>query len=125
MELRPWRWGQREMTDPVPEQLRGAPGVAGAALQELGDGERATAVVTAVSRSPGSAGTALAPAGAFDLTLEVIRDHGEGFTFRTRLGFSTEERRARVAVAGARLPVVIDPGDQTSLTLDLDALGFS
>jgi hypothetical protein len=29
-----------------------------------------------------------------------------------------------VATVGARLPVVIDPADQSSVTLDVDALGF-
>jgi hypothetical protein len=86
------------------------------------DHERATAVVVAVDKV--SSRSASAPAGMFDLTLDVVRDHGPGFTLRARLGFSTEEKRARVATVGARLPVVIDPADQGSVTLDLDALGF-
>jgi hypothetical protein len=86
------------------------------------DHERATAVVAAVDQV--ASGSASAPAGMFDLTLNVVRDHGPGFTLRTRLGFGTEEKRARVATVGARLPVVIDPADQSSVTLDLDALGL-
>ena len=86
------------------------------------DHERATAVVAAVDQA--ASGSASAPAGMFDLTLNVVRDHGPGFTLRTRLGFSTEEKRVRVATVGARLPVVIDPADQSSVTLDLDALGL-
>jgi hypothetical protein len=74
------------------------------------------------SNCPVSDRSASAPAGTFDLTLDVVRAHRPGFPLRTRLGFSTEERRALVATVGARLPVIIDPADQNSVTLDLDAL---
>lgn len=92
-----------------------------AAYAFTADHERATAVVVAADQV--CSGSSLAPAGTFDLTLDVARDHGAGFRLRARVGFATEQQRARVATAGARLPVVIDPADQSSVTLDLDALG--
>jgi hypothetical protein len=59
-----------------------------------------------------------------DLTLDVDRPDGTTHRVRTRLGFSTPERRARAAQVGATLPVRLDPADPDKVAIDAVALGF-
>jgi hypothetical protein len=82
-----------------------------------GGGELATAVVLAaqdVAPMPGYA----APGGIVDVTLEVRRADGSGYTTRIRLSITTPERRAAVATPGTRLSVRIDPNDPTRVEID-------
>jgi hypothetical protein len=58
------------------------------------------------------------PGGIVDLTLGVTRSDGSGYTAVTRLGFSTPERRQRVAAVGTELKVLIDPADQARVVID-------
>ena len=60
-----------------------------------------------------------------DLTLEVDRPDGTKHRVRTRVGFSTPERRARVAQVGTTLPVRLDPEDPDKVAIDTVALGFA
>jgi hypothetical protein len=70
----------------------------------------ATAVVLAVHDADGSVGAA-------DITLD-IKAPGGGYTAVTRISFRTAEQRARVAVPGATLPVLIDPADRNRVVID-------
>lgn len=45
------------------------------------------------------------------LTLDVSPPGGAPYTVRVRQGFRSAERRAQIAVIGASLPVLIDPGN--------------
>jgi hypothetical protein len=86
-------------------------------LPPSGGGELATAVVLAaqdVAPMPGYA----AAGGIVDVTLEVRRADGSGYTTRTRLSITTPERRAAVATPGTRLSVRIDPNDPTRVEID-------
>jgi hypothetical protein len=107
-----------------------APGTAGGGLGDPahpGHGpqapERATAVVIAAHDAPLPPGTPLPPGGLVDITLDVTRAGGSGYTTVTRVGFATPERRARVATVGTRLAVHLDPADQSRVTIDTTGLG--
>lgn len=94
-----------------------------AAMVDAGSGQRGTAVVVAVSDVPVPPGVPGAPpAGVADLTLQVTRADGTAYTARTRLAFSTPERRGRIAVPGAELPVLLDPASPDRIAIDTAAL---
>jgi hypothetical protein len=57
-----------------------------------------------------------------DLLLEVIRPGGVPYTTHLVVGFSTPERRARVAVVGTRLPVRISPDKPGKIAIDTAVL---
>jgi hypothetical protein len=83
----------------------------------------ATAVVVAAHEVVLPAGMASpAPAGLFDIVLDVTRPDGSSYSVQTRVGFSSPERRARVATVGARLPVLIDEADTSAVAIDTNAL---
>jgi hypothetical protein len=63
-----------------------------------------------------------APAGMVDITLEVRTADGTCYTTATRVGFSTPERRARVATPGTQLSVYIDPSDRSRVAIDTSGL---
>jgi hypothetical protein len=96
----------------------GGPGAAEAA-RLLDAGTPARAVVTEV-RDASVFGVSLA-----DLTLEVTLADGARYPAHTRIGFSTPERRARIATTGAELPVRVDPRDRSRVTIDTRALGYT
>ncbi|MBV9380111.1 MAG: hypothetical protein JOY82_11290 [Streptosporangiaceae bacterium] len=88
-----------------------------------GQGELASAVVIAaheVSVPPEMS----PPGGLVDVTFEVTCRDGRTYTTRSRMGFSSEERRAMVATVGARVPVRVDPADQSRIAVDTVALGL-
>ncbi|HEV3380218.1 MAG TPA: hypothetical protein VG142_04490 [Trebonia sp.] len=85
------------------------------------DGEQGTAVVLAAEERPG--GRFLnPPGGTVDLLLEVLRPGGGSYTTHLVIGFSTAERRARVATVGTRLPVRINPDKPGKIAIDTTAL---
>lgn len=81
------------------------------------EAERAPAVVLAAEERPGRR-FLNPPGGTVDLLLEVLRDSGETYTTRLVVGFSTPERRARVATVGTRLTVRLDPRDPVKVAID-------
>jgi hypothetical protein len=87
-----------------------------------GAGERASAVVIDAREIAVPPGMPSAPAGMADITLEIRRADGTRYTAVTRVGFSTPERRARVATPGAQLTVRIDPGDRSRVAIDTTGL---
>lgn len=92
------------------------------------DGTRATATVVAAVDVPiPRLLRAIVPGGGppVDLTLDINRPDGTTHRVRTRIGFSTPERRARVAQVGATLPVRLDPTDPDKIAIDTVALGFA
>ena len=92
------------------------------------DGSQATAtVVAAVEVQVPRLLRAVVPRGGppVDLTLEITRPDGTTHLVRTRVGFSTPERRARVTRVGAVLPVRLDPADPDKVAIDTVALGFT
>jgi hypothetical protein len=94
-----------------------------AVMVSSGAGERAKAVVIAAHEVQLPAGMAGAPpAGLVDITLDITRADGTSYSTVTRVGFSTAERRARVATVGAQLPVFIDPGSQDRVAIDTASL---
>lgn len=110
--------------------LPGSPG-GGTTVQQadalIHAGAEATAVVLAAVDVPvPRLLRATVPAGGppVDLTLEVTRPDGTTHRVRTRVGFSTPERRARVARVGAVLPVRLDD-DPNKIAIDTVALGFT
>jgi xanthine/CO dehydrogenase XdhC/CoxF family maturation factor len=85
------------------------------------DGEQGTAVVLAAEDRPGRR-FVNPPGGTVDLLLEVIRPGGDRYTTHLVVGFSTPERRARVATVGTRLPVRIDPDKPGKIAIDTTVL---
>jgi hypothetical protein len=85
------------------------------------DGEQATAVVLAAADRPGRR-FLNPPGGSVDLLLEVTRPGGDRYTTHLVVGFSTPERRARVAAVGTRLPVRVSPGKPGKIAIDTTAL---
>lgn len=63
-------------------------------------------------------------ASAADVVFEVAREHEDRYRVRMRIGFSTPERRARVATVGATVPLRVDPLDRDKVAVDTAALGF-
>jgi hypothetical protein len=85
------------------------------------EAERASAVVLAADERPGRR-FLNPPGGTVDLLLEVMRDSGETYTTRVVVGFSTPERRVRVATAGTRLTVRLHPRDPAKVAIDATGL---
>ncbi len=86
---------------------------AAAGLQE------ATARVLAVHEitpppEPGGGG----PGGVVDITLDVSPATGSGYATTTRIAFSSPEKRARIAIVGRSLPVLINPGARDQIAID-------
>jgi hypothetical protein len=111
--------------------LPGSPGGGTTAEQAqalVHDGTRATATVVAaveVEVPRLLRATVFRGGPPVDLTLEITRPDGTTHRVRTRVGFSTPERRARVARVGAVLPVRLDPDDPDKFAIDTMALGFT
>ena len=63
-----------------------------------------------------------APGGIVDLTLEVRLTDGYEYSTKTRVAFSTPERRARATVKGAELPIRVDPADPNRVVIDIDRI---
>jgi hypothetical protein len=109
---------------------RPAPGMPGGGLTPEqaaqmvagGGGERASAVVLDAREIAVPPGMPSAPAGMVDITLEIRRADGTRYTAVTRVGFSTAERRARVATPGTQLSVHIDPSDRSRVAIDTTGL---
>jgi hypothetical protein len=87
-----------------------------------GGGERASAIVIDAREIAVPPGMPSAPAGMVDISLEVRRADGTRYTTVTRVGFSTPERRARVATPGTQLTVLIDPDDRSRVAIDTSGL---
>jgi hypothetical protein len=85
------------------------------------DGEQGTAVVLAAEDRPGRR-FLNPPGGTVDLLLEVMRPGGDTYTTRLVVGFSTPERRARVAAVGTRLPVRVNPDTPGKIAIDTSVL---
>jgi hypothetical protein len=63
------------------------------------------------------------PAGTVDLTLDVVMPTGDGYSTTIRIGFSTLEKRSRVAVVGMTLPVLVNPAARDQVAIDTSRLG--
>lgn len=85
-------------------------------------GQRASAVVAGVREIAIPPGLASALGGVVDLTLDITVPDGTRYTTVTRVGFSTPERRLRVAAPGTQLMVLIDPADRTRVAIDTSGL---
>lgn len=106
--------------------LPGSPG-GGATPQEtkglIATGEPATAVVlmvhdVAIPRLLRVLRFPTPPGGLVDLDLEVTRPDNTNYRARLRIGFSTVERRQRVAMVGLSLPVRIDRTEPDKVAID-------
>jgi hypothetical protein len=110
--------------------LPGSPG-GGATPQEaralIHSGEPGTALVLAVTdvRPPWLFRKLAPPGGVADLILQVTRADDTSYQARIRIGFSTRERRDRVATVGAELPVRIQPDEPEKVAVDTAALEWS
>jgi hypothetical protein len=87
-----------------------------------GGGERAGAVVLDAREIAIPPGMPSAPTGMVDISLEIRRADGTRYTTVTRVGFSTPERRARVATPGTQLTVLIDRGDRSRVAIHTTGL---
>jgi hypothetical protein len=87
-----------------------------------GGGEEASAVVVAAHEVFQPADLPSAPGGVVDITLDITRGDGSGYTAVNRVSFSTLERREQIAVVGTRLPVRLDPDDPTKVVIDSSKL---
>ena len=85
------------------------------------EGERGMAVVLGTEDRPGRR-FLNPPGGTVDLLLEVMRTDGTTYTTHLVVGFSTPQRRARVAAVGTRLQVRINPDDPAKIAIDTTAL---
>lgn len=63
-----------------------------------------------------------APGGIVDLTLNVLLGDGYQYGTKTRVAFSTADRRARATEKGTELPVRVDPADPTRVVIDVDRI---
>jgi hypothetical protein len=63
-----------------------------------------------------------APGGIVDLTINVLLSDGYQYGTKTRVAFSTLERRARATEKGAQLPVRVDPADPNRIVIDIDRI---
>jgi hypothetical protein len=61
------------------------------------------------------------PGGLADLNLEITRADETTYQARMRIGFSTLERRQRVAMVGLSLPVRIDRTEPSKVAIDTAA----
>jgi hypothetical protein len=84
-------------------------------------GEQGTAVVLSAQDRPGRR-FLNPPGGTVDLLLEVMRPGGDTYTTHLVVGFSTPERRTRVATVGTRLPVRVNPDEPGKIAIDTTAL---
>ena len=87
-----------------------------------GGGEEATAVVVAVHEVFQPDELPSAPGGVVDITLDITRGDGSGYTAVNRVSFSTLQRREQIAVVGTRVPVRLDPDDPTRVVIDSSKL---
>jgi hypothetical protein len=85
------------------------------------DGEPATAVVLDARQRPGRR-FLNPPGGTVDLLLEVNPPGHAPYTTHLVVGFSTPERRTRVATVGTRLPVRVSPSRPGKIAIDTVAL---
>jgi hypothetical protein len=85
------------------------------------EGEQGVAVVLGTEDRPGRR-FLNPPGGTVDLLLEVMRTDGTTYTTHLVVGFSTLQRRARVATVGTRLHVRINPDDPAKIAIDTTAL---
>jgi hypothetical protein len=107
--------------------LPGAPGGGltpeqSAELIADGGGEEASAVVVAAHEVFQPADLPSAPGGVVDITLDITRGDGSGYTAVNRVSFSTLQRREQIAVVGTRVPVRLDPDDPTRVVIDSSKL---
>jgi hypothetical protein len=85
--------------------------------------QSATARVLAVHEVPIPAGMPGAPpAGLVDLTLDVALPDGGGYSTTMRIGFSTPQKRAKVATVGLTLPVRVNPAARDQIAIDTAGL---
>ncbi|HEY4021658.1 MAG TPA: DUF3592 domain-containing protein [Pseudonocardiaceae bacterium] len=63
-----------------------------------------------------------APGGIVDLTVDVRLEDGYSYSTKTRVAFSTPERRAKVIEKGTELPVRVDPADPNRIVIDIDQI---
>jgi hypothetical protein len=109
---------------------RPAPGTPGggltpdqaAALLTRGQAERANAVVVDAREIAVAPGMPSAPGGTVDITLDIAAADGSRYTTVTRVGFSTPQRRARIATVGTQLTVRVDPADRSRVAIDTSGL---
>jgi len=87
-----------------------------------GGGQRAWAVVTDAREIAVPPGLPAAPAGVVDITLEIAAPDGSRYPAVTRVGFSTPQRRARVATVGTELSVLVDPADRSRVAIGTTGL---
>jgi hypothetical protein len=87
------------------------------------DWDVATATVLAChnARVPAFA-MSQAPGGIVDLTLDVRLADGYEYSTKTRVAFSTPERRAKATEKGTELPVRVDPADPNRVVIDIDRI---
>jgi hypothetical protein len=85
--------------------------------------DRATATVLAchTAKVPAFA-MSQAPGGIFDLVLDVKLDDGYAYSTKSRVAFSTPERRAKATGKGTELPVRVDPTDPNRVVIDIDQI---
>jgi hypothetical protein len=88
-----------------------------AALERTGTA--ATATVRGATRVPIPQAMLPGPdASLWDLDLTVVRADGTSYDAQTRVGFRSEARRLVLGLPGLRIPVRIDPADDTRVALD-------
>lgn len=63
-----------------------------------------------------------APGGIVDLTLDVRLDNGYEYGTKTRVAFSTPQRRAKATEKGTELPIRVDPADPSRVVIDIDRI---
>jgi hypothetical protein len=63
-----------------------------------------------------------APGGIVDLTVDVRLADGYEYSTKTRVAFSTPERRAKVVEKGTELPVRVDPADPNRVVIDIERI---
>jgi hypothetical protein len=63
-----------------------------------------------------------APGGIVDLTLDVRLANGYEYGTKTRVAFSTPERRAKASEKGTELPIRVDPADPNRVVIDIDRI---
>lgn len=85
--------------------------------------DRATAtILTCRNAKVPSFALSQAPGGIVDLTLNVRLDDGYEYGTKTRVAFSTPERRAKATEKGTELPVLVDPDDPNRVVVDIDRI---
>ena len=85
--------------------------------------DRATATVLACHNAKVPAfAMSQAPGGIVDLTLDVKLADGYAYSTKTRVAFSTPERRAKATEKGTDLPVRVDPADPNRVVIDIDQI---